>query len=82
MPRSASTVRFGIVHAAYPDIADRLTPELRQTWPHAEIRIRPVTGVIAAHAGPGAWGVFVQVLGPEPGGEGTNPGVGPFRVEA
>jgi DegV family protein with EDD domain len=79
VPRSTAAIRFGIVHAAYPEIADRLTPELRQTWPQAEIWVRPVTGVLAAHAGPGAWGAFVQMAGPEPGDEGTNPRVGPSK---
>ncbi|MGH7545629.1 MAG: hypothetical protein ACREKI_05545 [Gemmatimonadota bacterium] len=79
VPRSTSAIRFGIVHAAYPQIAGRLTPGRRQTWPQAEVWVRPVTDVLAAHAGPGAWGVFVQMEGPEPGDEGTNPGVEPFK---
>ncbi len=61
VPRESPKVRFGIVHAAYPEIERLLVPRLREEFPQAELWVRPVTGVLAAHAGPGAWGVFYPV---------------------
>jgi DegV family protein with EDD domain len=60
-------LRLGIVHADLPAFADDLAVELVARYHPRQCVTGPITPVIAAHAGIGAWGVFYQVDG------GTNP---------
>ena len=53
----AKKFRFGVVHAAAPEMADELRAELAVSYQGAEILVAPVTPVIATHLGPGAWGI-------------------------
>ena len=61
IPPHAKRVRFGVVHAAAPEVAAGLTRELAARYPGAETLVAPVTPVIATHLGAGAWGVAYMV---------------------
>ena len=54
-------LRLGIAHGDIPDFAESLRDELAQRYQPKEILVSPITPVIAAHAGIGAWGVFYQI---------------------
>lgn len=53
--------RLGVVHAGLPDFAGRVEARLRERYRAVETYREPLTAVIAAHAGAGAWGVCYQV---------------------
>jgi len=59
-PRPA-TVRFGIVHAEAPEVAERLRAALVAAYEPRDCFVALATGVLGAHVGFGAWGVFWQV---------------------
>ena len=61
IPAGAKRVRFGVIHAAAPEMADRLRSELAARYEGAEILVAPITPVIATHLGPGAWGIAYTV---------------------
>ena len=44
-----------------PEFAAELRDELQRRYAPKELLVSPITPVIAAHAGIGAWGVFYQV---------------------
>src|SRR5574341_1978078 len=54
-------LRLGIVHAGIPQFAEALRAELVARHHPKQCLVGPVTPVIAAHAGIGAWGVFYQL---------------------
>ncbi|HXF94794.1 MAG TPA: DegV family protein [Gemmatimonadales bacterium] len=54
-------LRLGVVHAGIPEFARALHDELVERYRPKQCLVHPVTPVIAAHAGLGAWGVFYQV---------------------
>ena len=54
-------LRMGIAHGDIPDFAAALRDELAERYQPKEILVSPITPVIAAHAGIGAWGVFYQI---------------------
>jgi DAK2 domain fusion protein YloV len=54
-------LRLGIAHGDIPDFAQALRSELAERYQPKEILVSPITPVIAAHAGIGAWGVFYQI---------------------
>lgn len=54
-------LRFGVVHADDPAVADRLRTALVAAFRPKEVLVAPVTPALAAHVGPGAWGVAWQV---------------------
>lgn len=60
IPAERARLRMGVVHVACRDVADLLARELADHFAPDEILVRPATSVIAAHTGPGAWGVFYQ----------------------
>jgi len=60
IPAARTRLRMGVVHVMCRDVADELASELQQRFTPDEILVRPATSVIAAHTGPGAWGVFYQ----------------------
>ena len=60
-------LRLGIAHADIPEFADELQAELVARYRPKQCLVSPITPVIAAHAGIGAWGVFYQIE------DGTNP---------
>lgn len=64
-PRS---LRLGIAHADVPEFAEALRVELVARYRPTGCPVSPITPVIPAHAGIGAWGVFYQV---EDGTNGT-----------
>jgi len=66
-PRPAE-LRLGIAHGDIPEFAETLRVELVERYRPKQIVVSPITPVIAAHAGIGAWGVFYQVE------DGTNAG--------
>jgi len=59
-PRPAS-LRFGVVHADAPEVADRIRTALVAAFRPKEVLVAPVTPALAVHVGPGAWGVAWQV---------------------
>ena len=61
IPPKAKKVRFGVIHAAAPEMAAQLRGELAARWEGAEILVAPITPVIATHLGPGAWGIAYTV---------------------
>ena len=59
-PRPAA-LRMGVVHGDIPEFADALRAELVARYRPLQCLVSPITPVIAAHTGIGAWGVFYQV---------------------
>jgi DegV family protein with EDD domain len=59
-PRPAQ-LRLGVAHGDIPEFAEALRAELVERYRPKQIIVSPITPVIAAHAGIGAWGVFYQV---------------------
>ena len=59
-PRPA-LLRLGVAHGDIPEFAAELRDELQRRYAPKEMLVSPITPVIAAHAGIGAWGVFYQV---------------------
>ncbi|PYO93640.1 MAG: hypothetical protein DMD62_08845 [Gemmatimonadetes bacterium] len=53
-------LRLGVVHGDIPAFADALRVELVSRYRPMQCLVTPITPVIAAHAGIGAWGVFFQ----------------------
>ncbi|HET8712840.1 MAG TPA: DegV family protein [Gemmatimonadales bacterium] len=58
-PRPAA-LRLGVAHGDIPEFADALRAELVARFRPRQCLVTPITPVIAAHAGIGAWGVFYQ----------------------
>jgi DegV family protein with EDD domain len=54
-------LRLGIAHADVPALAEDLRAELVARYRPRTCVVSPITPVIAAHAGIGAWGVFYQI---------------------
>ncbi|HJQ67104.1 MAG TPA: DegV family protein [Gemmatimonadales bacterium] len=54
-------LRLGVAHGDIPEFAEALRAELVERYRPKQIVVSPITPVIAAHAGIGAWGVFYQV---------------------
>jgi DegV family protein with EDD domain len=61
-------LRLGVAHGDIPEFASALREELVARYAPKQILLSPITPVIAAHAGIGAWGVFYQIE------DGTKPG--------
>ena len=53
-------LRLGVVHGDIPEFAEALRVELVARYRPMQCLVMPITPVIAAHAGIGAWGVFYQ----------------------
>ena len=53
-------LRLGVVHGDIPEFAEALRAELVARYRPMQCLVTPITPVIAAHAGIGAWGVFFQ----------------------
>jgi fatty acid-binding protein DegV len=53
-------LRLGVVHGDIPEFAEALRAELVARYRPIQCLVSPITPVIAAHAGIGAWGVFYQ----------------------
>ncbi len=60
IPATRERLRMGIAHVLCEDTALDLATALRREFEPEEILIRPATGVLSAHTGPGAWAVFYQ----------------------
>ncbi len=58
-PRPRS-LRLGVAHGDIPEFADALRTELVARYRPMQCLVSPITPVIAAHTGIGAWGVFYQ----------------------
>ncbi len=61
-------LRFGIVHAEAPDVAERVRNALQAAFQPKEILVGPATAVLGTHVGEGAWAVFYQVEDGTPAG--------------
>ncbi|MGE3615538.1 MAG: DegV family protein, partial [Gemmatimonadales bacterium] len=59
-------VRFGVVHAEAPEAAERLRTALVAAYRPRDCFVSLATGVLGAHAGPGAWAVVYQIEDPAP----------------
>jgi DegV family protein with EDD domain len=53
-------LRLGVAHGDIPEFADALRAELVARYRPLQCLVTPITPVIAAHSGLGAWGVFYQ----------------------
>jgi DegV family protein with EDD domain len=53
-------LRLGVAHGDIPEFAEALRAELVARYRPLQCLVTPITPVIAAHAGLGAWGVFYQ----------------------
>jgi fatty acid-binding protein DegV len=54
-------LRLGVAHGDIPEFAETLRADLVERFRPKQILVSPITPVIAAHAGIGAWGVFYQI---------------------
>jgi DegV family protein with EDD domain len=54
-------LRLGLAHGDIPEFAEALRAELVARYRPMQCLLTPITPVIAAHAGIGAWGVFYQI---------------------
>jgi DegV family protein with EDD domain len=54
-------LRLGVVHGDIAEFAEALRVELVARYRPMQCLVSPITPVIAAHAGIGAWGVFYQI---------------------
>ena len=59
-PRPAA-VRFGVVHADAPEIAERVRTALVAAYQPRDCMVALATGVLGTHVGAGAWAVFYQI---------------------
>jgi DegV family protein with EDD domain len=60
-------LRFGIIHAEAPDVAERVRTALVAAYRPKDVIVNLATGVLGTHVGPGAWAVFWQVEDAVPG---------------
>lgn len=65
-------VRFGVVHAQAPQIADRVRNALVAAYRPRDCFVSLATGVLGTHVGIGAWAIFYQIEDGTP----THPGRG------
>ena len=61
LPAGYRRLRLGVAHADSPELAEQVRGALAERYHPLEVLVSPATGVLAAHVGPGAWGVFYQV---------------------
>jgi fatty acid kinase/fatty acid kinase fatty acid binding subunit len=54
-------VRFGVVHADAPEVAERVRTALVAAYRPRDCFVSLATGVLGTHVGEGAWAVFYQV---------------------
>jgi len=66
-------LRLGVVHADIPRFAETLREDLVRRYRPKEALLSPITPVLAAHTGIGAWGVFYQIE------DGTNAGTAGYE---
>jgi len=59
--RGPRALRLGVVHCGLPELAADLERELVARYRPSQCIVAPITPVIAAHTGIGAWGIFYQV---------------------
>ena len=59
-PRPAA-VRFGVVHAEAPHLAERVRTALVAAYRPRDCFVTLATGVLGTHVGAGAWAIFYQV---------------------
>ena len=69
-------IRFGVVHADAPDVAERVRKALVAAYRPRDCFVSLATAVLGTHVGPGAWAVFYQV---EDGAPSRLPGEGATR---
>jgi DegV family protein with EDD domain len=55
------TVRFGVVHADAPEVAERVRTALIAAFQPKDCLVAQASGVLGSHAGIGAWAVFYQI---------------------
>jgi DegV family protein with EDD domain len=54
-------VRFGVVHTAAPEMAERVRTALVAAYRPRDCFVTLATGVLGTHVGEGAWAVFYQI---------------------
>jgi fatty acid-binding protein DegV len=65
-------VRFGVVHAEAPEVAERVRTALVAAYAPRDCFVALATGVLGTHVGLGAWAIFYQVEdGPAGGSAGA-----------
>jgi DegV family protein with EDD domain len=68
LPASRERLRLGVAHADVPEMAEQVQRVLRERYHPLDVFVSSVTGVLAAHTGLGAWGVFSQIEDGAPAG--------------
>jgi DegV family protein with EDD domain len=68
LPKERQRLRFGVAHADAPELAEQVRRAVSERYRPLDVMVSPVTGVLAAHVGIGAWGVFWQVEDGAPSG--------------
>ena len=61
IPAARDRLRLGVVHADVAGVAQEVREALESRYHPREMVVSPLTAVLAAHTGPGAWGVIWQV---------------------
>ena len=61
VPTTVKEVRFGVIHVGAADIAEAAKAAIQKQYGRREVIVSPATPVLAAHLGPGAWGLCYQV---------------------
>jgi DegV family protein with EDD domain len=61
IPRDARKLRFGVVHVGAEAWAEEFARDLRREFGDREVIVNSASPVLAAHLGPGAWGVAYQL---------------------
>jgi DegV family protein with EDD domain len=64
-------VRFGVVHAEAPEVAERVRSALLAAYQPRDCFVALATGVLGTHVGFGAWAIFWQVEDGTPARGGT-----------
>ncbi|HWO88433.1 MAG TPA: DegV family protein [Gemmatimonadales bacterium] len=74
LPPRYERLRMAVVHADVPDVAARVREAVRDRYHPLDVIVQPVTPVLGAHAGPGAWAVCWQLEDGVPERPGNNTG--------
>jgi DegV family protein with EDD domain len=61
IPASVRSVRFGVIHVGADEIAAEAKAAVQKRYGQRDVIVSPATPVLAAHLGPGAWGLSYQI---------------------
>jgi DegV family protein with EDD domain len=61
VPANVRSVRFGVMHVGAAEVAAEAKKAIQQYYRDRDVIVAPATPVLAAHLGPGAWGMCYQI---------------------